>query len=163
MFWGPIKIYLFVFIVLISSPHQSGCVHQVALTQVCLIIKHQKLPKVGRVENHDVLVLRLLVVHHPGDRRLDQSVVRRCPIRGDGQTSRHDRETLRLTVHQELFQTGLKLQHIVVALKQPEGDGGRLRELNPPEILFFGPVLETTSSWSKVRSLDCQCQKILLF
>ena len=126
MFWGPLSRYLFVFIVLSSCPHQSSCVHQVALTQVCLVVKHQKLPKVGRVEDHDVLVLRMLVGHHSRDRRLDQSVVRRCPIRGDGQTSRHDRETLRLTVHQELFQTGLKLQHVVVALKQPDDDGGRV-------------------------------------
>ena len=115
-----LKIYLFVSVVLSSCPHQSSCVHQVTLSQVCLVVKHQKLPKVGRVEDPDVLVLRLLVVQHLGDRSLDQSVVGGRPIWGDRQTSGHDRKALRLTIHEELFQTGFKLEHIIVALKQPD-------------------------------------------
>ena len=52
-----IMINLFVIKVFGAPSHQGGRVHQVALSQVGLTVEHEKLPKLGRVEDHDVLVL----------------------------------------------------------------------------------------------------------
>ena len=59
-------------------------------------------------------------IEHLGDRCLHKAVVGGGPVGGDWQPSAHDRETLRAAVHQELLQPRLKLQDVVVALKQPE-------------------------------------------